>query len=123
MSDNVVNIANGIAIIDGNKEMSKKHQTEIFEYIRRRKGNKTMKVGVILGTVIDNTIKTGWSKCNLKAGDKFNAVVGLQIAMNRAMASGAIPTPTPKCIRRQVRQFGARAVRYFKDATKLELPV
>jgi len=126
MSKNVVKIANGSAIIEGNKEMPKKHQTEIFEYIRRRKGNKTMKVGVILGVRIKDDVKIGWSKCNVKLGDKFNATVGLQMAMNRAMKKADklyTVTSTPACIKKQIRNFAARCARYYKGATKLELPV
>lgn len=107
-----------------------KHQTEIFEYIRRRKNGKTIKVGIILGTVIPiqtspdpQTIKIGWSKCNIKLGDEFNVKQGLELARARAYGETPTTTPTPNCIRRQVRQFGSRAVRYFQDAHKLELPV
>ncbi len=122
LMSNAVKIANGSAIIEGNKKMPKKHQTEIFEYIRRRKGNKTMKVGVILGIVKDGVIKIGWSKCRVSE-DKFTPEDGLRFARARALGETCVNTPVPSCIRRSVRQFGARAVRYFKDATKLELPV
>lgn len=126
MSKKAVKTANGCAIIEKNKKTPKKHQTEIFEYIRRRKGNKTMKVGVILGVRIKDDVKIGWSKCNMKAGDKFNATVGLQMAMNRAMRKADKPytvTFTPDCIKKQIRNFAARCARYYKGATKLELPV
>jgi hypothetical protein len=97
-----------------NEENTKKHQTEIFEYIRRRKSGKVMKVGVILGLLVGDTVKIGWSKCNIMA-DKFDASTGLGIAKNRAEApkNTITPPPTPKCIKKQVRQFGSRCVRYF----------
>jgi len=98
----------------------KKHMTEIFEYIRRRYHGKVYKTGIILGVVNDNVVKIGWSKCNLKC-DKFDVTLGLQMAINRAMAKESAPT-APNCIRRQLRGFGARCVRYFKDANKIELP-
>lgn len=96
-------------------------QAEIFEYIRRRKGGRVHKVGVIYGTAEDNTIKIGWSKCNIKDGDEFNADLGVSLARERATASSM--NEVPLCIKRHLRQFGARCLRYFKDANKLELPV
>lgn len=106
--------------------MSKENpQTEIFEYIRRRKGGKTIKVGVIIGRLAsDKVIKIGWSKCNFKMGDKFDVAEGVEIAKRRTKDTGIaqeIP-PTPLCIKGQVRRFGARCVRYFQDARTLELP-
>jgi len=101
--------------------MSKeKHQTEIFEYIRRRKGGKTIKVGVVFAVKVDDAVKIGWSKANIKAGDKFDTLLGLQYALNRAMKPDNVPTPN--CIRKQLWCFGARAVRYFKDVRRIELP-
>ena len=95
--------------------------TRIFEYIRRRKSGKVAKVGVIVGMNVDGVIRIGWSKCNFKKGDKFNSAEGLKIAQDRVHEIGNVPH-TPNCIRRQVRQFGARAVRYFQSAYTLELP-
>jgi hypothetical protein len=111
-----------IDIIKGRREdpSNKKHQTEIFEYIRRRKGGKTHKVGVVFAVKVEDAVKIGWSKCNERAGDKFDGLLGLQYAMNRAMKPDN--TPTPNCIRKQLRCFGARAVRYFKNVRRIELP-
>jgi len=103
------------------KEVVKK-EVEIFEYIRRRKAGKTLKVGVVLGTLVNGVIRVGWSKCNLKAGDKFAPAPGIAIAKQRSNLSHLTITPVPDCIKRQIRAFGGRCVRYFKDAKKLELP-
>jgi len=107
--------------------MKKEHQTEIFEYIRRRRGGKVHKIGVIYGTSDGNIIRIGWSKCNTKDGDKFDVEEGIDIAKERAVASyitqGTTHPSVPLCIKRHMRQFGARCLRYFKDANKLELPL
>ena len=123
---------NGVTLptIDGKAPYVKKirHQKiteEIFEYIRRRHHGKTLKVGVIIGVKDGKTVKIGWSKCNRQLGDVFDKRMGLQLALNRALTL-PMPdnksVPTPNCIRKQIRQFGARCVRYFKDAKKIEMP-
>jgi len=90
----------------------------IFEYIRRRYKGRLQKVGVIYGNVHAGVIKVGWSQCNLKSGDKFNPQTGLDIAEKRtALNDGVNPPPH---IRRQLRRFGARCIRYFKQGDRLE---
>ena len=104
-------------------------QKEIFEYIRKRRHGKVAKVGVIVAVEDDGRIKIGWSKCCIKAKkgaenmtDKFDFVHGLNLAKNRAKGVSDSPK-APDSIRRQIRQMGARAVRYFKDASSLVMPV
>jgi len=95
-------------------------QDQIFEYIRRRKGGKTIKVGIVLALTDEDhgVIKVGWSKCNFSVqhGDIFNASKGIELAKSRARKETPTTTPLPSCIRKQYRQFCARAVRYFKNA-------
>ena len=121
--DKTYNIKSKLESLTGEEKTDRPH--EIFEYIRRRKGGKNHKVGIVWGTVVgDNkVIKIGWSKCNLKAGDVFNAKQGMELAKSRAYNETPTTTPIPICIHKQIRQFGARCVRYFKDASKLEIPV
>lgn len=101
---------------------TKEPTTEIFEYIRRRKAGRVSKVGIIFGTASKGTIRIGWSKCNLKAKDKFDLKQGMELAKGRAFNETPTTTPTPNCIRKQMRNFGARCVRYFKDAKTLIMP-
>ena len=112
-----------------NTPTAKKPAIEIFEYIRKRRGGKVNKVGVIFGTVQDEVIKVGWSKCNFQAKDKFDLAKGLELAYNRAVMNGIADKeslngiPAPLCIRKQLRHFGGRCLLYFKGAKKLELPI
>ena len=92
----------------------------IFEYIRRRKAGKTFKVGIVLGVSRNHNIHLGWSKCNIKE-DKFDFAAGSGMAYERAVGLRISP-PAPLCIRTQLRRFGGRCVRYFKDARQLVLP-
>jgi hypothetical protein len=94
----------------------------IFEYIQRRKGGKNIKVGVIVGLVDrGNTIKIGWSKCNI-AKDVFAKHTGLLMATNRALDKEEKFVPAPNCIHRQLRQFGGRCLRFYKDSNILVMP-
>jgi hypothetical protein len=104
------------------EKVEKKYQTEIFEYIKRRKGGMNYKVGVKYATVQGDAIKIGWSKCKTKE-DVFIPADGISMAKARALGEICVHTPTPNCIKEDLRRFGARALRYFKNATKLELPV
>lgn len=91
-------------------------QKEIFEYVRTKKG----KVGVLFATVQGGVIKIGWSRCNRKEGDTFDAKTGLQIASERAR--GTLVHQLPQSFNKQARHFGARCIRYFKDAKSLNIP-
>lgn len=83
------------------------------EYIRDRKGNK---VGLIIGFVHNNMIVIGWSKANLKAGDKFDHAYGMKLALNRALSVVPAPELDPS-LKFQMREFQMRCLRYFQDAT------
>lgn len=96
---------------------------EIFEYIRERKAGRTQKVGIIWGTIDNSTIRIGWSKCNQKAGDKFDFTEGLKLAKNRAYGVDKSPTKIPDRNRSQMRDFISRSVKYFKGATSLHAAV
>ena len=87
----------------------------IFEIVRERH----KRVGVIVGLVQDGVIKIGWAKCNRKLGDVFDRGEGIQLAEARAIKMTASP-PLPLCMKRQMRNFYARCVRYFKDAGTIE---
>lgn len=103
---------------------TKKEQCkEIFEYIRRNKDGKKIKVGVILGLVDGDVARIGWSKCKMSGlcGDVFDLTKGIELARSRARHETP-NAPTPLCIKSQVRKFGARAWRYFQDANTLTMP-
>lgn len=94
----------------------------IFEYIKRRRGGRTYKIGIIMGVASDQKVKVSWSKCNLDAEEKFDLGTGQTIAFERAIGVQPLP-PAPLCIQSQVRQFGARCIRYFKNSKQIELPI
>ena len=96
--------------------MNKNPPMQIFEYVKERKRI----TGIILGLRNNDTIRTGWSKCNFKMGDEFSKDDGLRLAAGRA--NRLTPSPAlPLCMKRQMNSFQARCIRYFKGAKTMEL--
>lgn len=109
--------------------------TELVEYIWRRKKGRNYKAGVIIGNIVNGVIKIGWSKCNISE-DPFISFVGLNMARARIMrdaikdareyfidiSDDELNAKVPDCIRSQVRNFGSRCLRYYKNVNKLEIP-
>ena len=90
----------------------------IFEYIRKRNHGANRRVGILVGGLDDKKkIVVGWSKCNFKAGDKFNYDAGMKLACEKAKNF----TPAPITIKKQLRRFETRCIRYFKDAMGMSL--
>ena len=111
-------------------------KNEIYEYIRSRKGRKTVlnskgerrriggtKVGVVLATVVTDKLDKpprivfGWSKANLKGGDQFDVTSGINIARTRALNGPPKDLQTPAEVEKIKSWFAARALTYFKGAT------
>jgi hypothetical protein len=97
--------------------------TEIFEYIKERKHGISHKVGIIWGTVDGDTIKIGWSKCNRKANDEFDLLLGLEMAKNRAYGHDTAKVRIPDRNRQQMREFVCRSIRYFKGAKAVQASI
>jgi len=101
-------------------EPAKVHPTEIFEYVTKRFHKKNHKVGVVVGLREGDKVVIGWSKTNLKAKDAFNLKHGIDLAKQRAQGLAPFP-PTPPCMVRQLSNFSARCVRFFKGAKTIQL--
>ena len=93
-------------------------QERIFEYIRNRKGKR---IGVLLGTVVDNQIVYGFSQANIKSGDEFDKEYGKQLAFNRAIGAEPITPAYTIEAQKMVNPFTERCIRYFKQAELLSL--
>jgi hypothetical protein len=55
--------------------------TTLKQLVRDRNGQPR---GMVVATVIDGTIRFGWSHTNTKAGDRFDKCKALTIALGRA---------------------------------------
>ena len=82
---------------------------EIIEYVKDRKNRK---VGVLLGSLIDEKISIGWSQAHI-ALDKFNSEKGKKIARGRLQGWGYNVT-VPHIIHKRMKKFVNRCQRYFK---------
>ena len=89
-------------------------QTLIKEYIRNKK-NDPREVAVAIKS--NDQVFYGYSLCN--PCDKYNKEFGINIAVNRALATDGYSLPeSPETVRTIVANFKkleARALRYFKD--------
>lgn len=88
----------------------------IHEYIRKRIAGRDEKIGVIVGFIgKDGFLAVGWSQTNLKAGDVFSKVQGMNLATDRANGSVEVPE-MPSQLMGQMGEFQIRCLRYFQQA-------
>lgn len=84
-------------------------ETTIYQRTRDRKNQPN---GLVIATKTKRgSVKFGWSKTNLKAGDKFDLKTGLDIATKRAIDGDA--TEVPHSIANDYTNMVNRGVRYF----------
>ena len=92
----------------------------IIDYICERVSGTEQVTGVMVGTVCNGMIVTGFSKTNLRAGDVYDKLFGIELAIHRA--KGLKPQPElPKQLIKQHRDFQIRCLRYFKQAETLSV--
>jgi hypothetical protein len=94
-------------------ETVEKPETELVQWIRRRRGSQIEKVGVVVGlkNPVLNAPAVGWSLC--KRGDKFCPQIGKTIARGRALI-GTV-SKIPQSISDVVSHMTERTVNYFKN--------
>lgn len=95
----------------------------IVEYVRKggiKKKSKVSKkrlggrrIGVLVAVPNEDSVGIGWSLCNSKAGDKFDPMFGLNIAIARATTRST--SPIARSMVKKARKFVQRAVSYYKD--------
>lgn len=83
-----------------------------------KNNSKSKPVGVVVADKIEGDpdyVTLGWSKVNLKAGDRFNKQQGVKIASIRR-EHGNINRPINGQLRKTVEHMKRRAARYFKNS-------
>ena len=84
-------------------------QNIIYARTRDRKNNPN---GIVVALKTKRgTIKFGWAKCNMKAGDVFNMEEGLKLAKQRAIE--ACKETIPQSIHNDYTDIINRGTRYF----------
>jgi hypothetical protein len=92
---------------------------DLFQYLRRRKGGKVEKNGVMLAQKVKGKgVLVAWSKCKVTGpfADKFDVTRGVDIAKGRIQAyvDEKRNSDVPPSIKERVQEFVTRAKKYFK---------
>ena len=86
--------------------------TTLKQLVRDRNGQPR---GMVVATVIDGSIRFGWSHTNTKAGDRFDKRKAFTIALGRAEngwgPNKTVPVSTTKVLNKML----DRAMRYYKN--------
>ena len=85
--------------------------TTLKQLVRDRKGNPR---GMVIATVVNNTVRIGWSYTNTKAGDRFNKQKAFLIATGRAENGWGTNVNVPHRVGKVLGQMADRSVRYYK---------
>lgn len=88
-------------------------QNVIHERVMDKRSGKNIPMGAYIGFRVGNKIITGWSRCNLKAGDKFDYHKGLEVALQNALSDKPLPAYDNEfCIFYEL--FRYRCQKFFK---------
>jgi hypothetical protein len=85
--------------------------TTLKQLVRDRNGNPR---GMVIATVINNTVRFGWSYTNTKAGDRFNKQKAFVIATGRAEKGWGTNVNVPHRVGKVLCEMSNRSVRYYK---------
>ena len=85
--------------------------TTLKQLVRDRKGDPR---GMVIATVVNNTVRIGWSYTNTKAGDRFNKQKAFVIATGRAEKGWGTNVNVPYRVGKVLCEMSDRSVRYYK---------
>ena len=85
--------------------------TTLKQLVRDRNGQPR---GYVVATVINDSIRVGWSYTNTKAGDRFNKKKAIIIATGRAEKGWGQKVKTPHQVIKSLNQIVERSIRYYK---------
>jgi hypothetical protein len=93
------------------------NMNELVEYVRKNVKGQRCKVGVLYASVTGSLVCIGWSKTNMKAGDKFDPKKGIELAKNRSkVTSLKFLPPLPTSMKTPMKKFENRCMKYFKKS-------
>jgi len=85
--------------------------TTLKQLVRDRNGDPR---GMVIATVINDTVRFGWSYTNTKAGDRFNKQKAFVIASGRAESGWGLKVKVPHRVCKTLNEMADRSVRYYK---------
>jgi hypothetical protein len=101
------------------KESKPKHlktsymkDTTLKQLVRDRNGQPR---GYVVATVINDSVRVGWSYTNTKAGDRFDKRKGFAIALGRAENGWGKNVRVPHNVSKSLDSIAKRSVRYYKN--------
>jgi hypothetical protein len=86
--------------------------TTLKQLVRDRNGQPR---GYVVTTVINDTVRIGWSYTNTKAGDRFDKCKGFAIALGRAENGWGKNVRVPHNVSKSLTSIAKRAGRYYKN--------
>lgn len=91
--------------------MSTLDKPMLMQFVRDRDGQPR---GMVVATVIDGSVRFGWSYTNTKAGDRFNKQKAIVISTGRAEKGWSQKVKTPHQVIKSLNQIVDRSIRYYK---------
>lgn len=88
--------------------------TTLTQFVRDRNGQPR---GLVVATVIDGTVRLGWSYTHVKAGDRFKKEKAYSIAFGRAENGWGDSVTMPHRVSKVYDKMADRASKYFKNVT------
>jgi hypothetical protein len=86
--------------------------TTLTQFVRDRDGQPR---GLVVATVIDGSVRIGWSYTHIKAGDRFDKKKAYTIAFGRAENGWGDKVTVPHRVEKVYVNMVGRAAKYFKD--------
>lgn len=86
--------------------------TTLKQMVRDRDGQPR---GYVVATVINDTVRIGWSYTNTKAGDRFDKMKGFAIALGRAENGWGKSVRVPHNVSKSLDRIASRAYHYYKN--------
>jgi hypothetical protein len=86
--------------------------TTLKQLVRDRNGQPR---GYVVATVINDSIRVGWSYTNTKLGDRFDKQKGFVIALGRAENGWGKNIRVPHNVDKSLRCIAKRSARYYKN--------
>lgn len=94
--------------------------TTLKQLVRDRNGQPR---GMVIATVIDDSIRIGWSYTNTTKGDRFDKRMAFTIALGRAEFGWGKTVKVPCRVKKVYDKMASRAKNYYKELSYQKIPM